>query len=245
MEREIALHRRERRMASLPAQKRFDRSASACYRCITLTANVEQTKRCYACELEKSLDDFGIDKSKRSGISYRCKDCTRIATAQWKKDNPEKVRITRKKEYERKKECPKFIERRKAYNEKWNALYAHERPAARLDAIRNDKTVRLKEMLNSAKRRALKNNIPFDLTLDDLIAIANDNCAASQEPLDWTYEQGNRGPMIPSLDKIVPELGYVKGNVAIIGHYWNMRKGALTINEIDVLQAYINRHSLQ
>ena len=207
--------------------------------------NVEQTKRCYACELEKSLDDFGIDKSKRSGISYRCKDCTRIATAQWKKNNPDKVRITRKQNYERKKERPEFIERRRVYNEKWHAAHAHEKQAARLDAIRSDKTVRLKEMLNSAKRRALKDNIPFDLTLNDLIAIANDNCAVSQEQLDWTYEQGNRGPMIPSLDKIVPELGYVKGNVAIIGHYWNMRKGALTINEIDVLQAYINRHSLQ
>ena len=235
---------RERRMASLPAQKRFDRSASACYCCITLTANVEQTKRCYACELEKSLDDFGIDKSKRSGISYRCKDCTRIATAQWRKDNPEKVRITRKQNYERKKECPEFIERRKAYNEKWYRANSGE-VLAIAKQKRTGKEGCLKTMLYCAKSRAKEKAWDFDLDMDYLMSIATDHCPVDNKPFDWNRERELTANgdffdySIPSIDRTDSSKGYVKGNIAIIGDKWNRWKSNMELNDLLLLTQYV------
>jgi hypothetical protein len=44
----------------------------------------------------------------------------------------------------------------------------------------------------------------------------------------------------PSLDKLVPELGYTRGNVFIISHRANRLKSDLTIAEIGKLWAYVN-----
>jgi hypothetical protein len=241
------------------ARKRLDRSASRHYDESSYTLDMEGCKACYSCLRFKAFDDFYNCKNSYDKKLNQCKECninkgqlyrennrekervrsreyghqnSKIVQARvnrWRKDNPDKVRATRRKAHEK-----NYASRDRYVKEK-----------RRLNAIRLDRSYRLKEMLACARRRALKSNIAFDLTLDDLIAIAHDNCAVSNKPLDWTYEQGNRGPMIPSLDKIVPELGYVKGNVAIIGHYWNMRKGALTIDEINTLQVYLNKFNLQ
>ena len=50
-------------------------------------------KRCNGpCGLEKPLADFPVDRTKKDGHRGQCKECCRIARAQYVKDNPEKVK---------------------------------------------------------------------------------------------------------------------------------------------------------
>lgn len=49
------------------------------------------------------------------------------------------------------------------------------------------------------------------------------------------------GPNSPSLDKIVPELGYVKGNIVVVSLRANQIKSDATIEELQAVAKFYNR----
>ncbi|NTV79324.1 MAG: hypothetical protein HGA25_09395 [Clostridiales bacterium] len=94
-------------------------------------------------------------------------------------------------------------------------------------------------LLISAKIRAKKLNIPFDLEISDIhIPVL---CPITGLTLEIN-PSGNRGPQVnsPTLDKINPELGYVKGNVAVISFKANKWKSDMTKQNVETLLHYIN-----
>jgi hypothetical protein len=46
----------------------------------------------------------------------------------------------------------------------------------------------------------------------------------------------------PSLDKIIPSLGYVKGNVAVISWKANVMKSNLSIDMLESILSYIKKY---
>ena len=96
-------------------------------------------------------------------------------------------------------------------------------------------------MVNSAKHRAQEKNLPFDIDLDYIRSIVGDNaqfashCPVLGMPLEWSCER-NLGritfPNSPSLDRIDPSKGYVKGNVWIISHRANQIKSDASHDEL-------------
>lgn len=46
-------------------------------------------KKCSKCNIEKSLDRFNKDKSRKDGLNTSCKDCGKLSSKKWKKNNPE------------------------------------------------------------------------------------------------------------------------------------------------------------
>ncbi len=76
-------------------------------------------------------------------------------------------------------------------------------------------------MLSTARRRALRKGLDFELDLEYLESIwpINDICPA----LGILMEVKSGGPTSasPSLDRVIPELGYIKGNVAIVSRLAN------------------------
>ena len=48
----------------------------------------------------------------------------------------------------------------------------------------------------------------------------------------------------PSVDRVVPSLGYVKGNVHVISHRANSMKSDATIENVRALLAYMERHHM-
>jgi hypothetical protein len=78
---------------------------------------------------------------------------------------------------------------------------------------RNTKRGHMTTLLSRARRRAKNNNIPFDLDVDYLMTIPSDVCPVFGLELAWCSNTGVRHENAPSLDKLIPELGYVKGNV--------------------------------
>lgn len=79
-----------------------------------------------------------------------------------------------------------------------------------------------------AQSRALRKNLKFDLEIADII-IPN-ICPVLGIELSVSDNNINTSP---SIDRIKPELGYVKGNVRIISNRANILKNNATIEELE------------
>ncbi len=87
---------------------------------------------------------------------------------------------------------------------------------------------RISQMLYGAKRRAQAQGVPFAITLADIEVPTH--CPVLGLRLE--YGEGRPRPESPTLDKLIPELGYVPGNVAVISFRANLIKQDATAEEI-------------
>ena len=85
-----------------------------------------------------------------------------------------------------------------------------------------------KGLLTRAKQRARKAGIPFSIGLEHIQV--PELCPYFGTPLK--RGEGSIQPMSPTLDKIVPELGYVPGNVRVISNLANKMKNNATEAEL-------------
>jgi len=94
----------------------------------------------------------------------------------------------------------------------------------------------LKVYRNAAMQRARVKNMPFNLTIEHIESIATDECPVFKMPFVWGVSgKGSgisKGPNAPSLDRVIPELGYVEGNVVFISHLANKIKQDVTEKEL-------------
>jgi hypothetical protein len=92
----------------------------------------------------------------------------------------------------------------------------------------------------SAERRAKAKGIEFDILLDDVPDIP-DICPIALIPL-FARDDGTRGPCdnSPTLDRVDPALGYVKGNLRIISHKANRWKNEMTREELQRVIDYVD-----
>jgi hypothetical protein len=80
----------------------------------------------------------------------------------------------------------------------------------------------------SAKRRAKEKGLMFDIDVSDVIVPAV--CPVLGIPL--AISVGKVAQNSPTLDRIIPSLGYVKGNVMVISHRANTIKQDATPEEL-------------
>jgi hypothetical protein len=89
-------------------------------------------------------------------------------------------------------------------------------------------------MVRAARCRAKKSRIPFNISYADIII--PDKCPYLSIPIILpNYVLGSCGPSsrnAPSLDRIVPEKGYVVGNVEVISHLANTMKQDASIEQL-------------
>lgn len=97
------------------------------------------------------------------------------------------------------------------------------------------------EMLKTAKQRAEKHG--WDFNIDEGDIVIPDICPILGIPL--TMGEGHPIPNSPSLDRIDPTKGYVKGNVMVISHRANTIKSNATPEELrkiaDFYEAAMNK----
>ena len=91
-----------------------------------------------------------------------------------------------------------------------------------------------KVILESARMRARRDGIDFDLTLEDIV-IPN-ICPVLGIPLYNSL--GRWSANSPSLDRRDNTIGYVKGNVFVISHRANRLKSDATVAELQALADY-------
>jgi len=92
---------------------------------------------------------------------------------------------------------------------------------------------RLRSAWHAAKLRAKKRGLEFDLKLADLGEPTH--CAASGVEFDLTASFRSGNIFVPSLDRIDPKLGYVRGNVRVVCHGYNLAKHTGTDANVVIL----------
>lgn len=85
-----------------------------------------------------------------------------------------------------------------------------------------------KYMLKDAKKRAKRDNLDFNIVLEDIMI--PEYCPISLLKLESS--KGNMTPSSPTLDRIDNSKGYVKGNVAVISNRANSMKRDANYDEI-------------
>jgi hypothetical protein len=90
-------------------------------------------------------------------------------------------------------------------------------------------------MVISARSRAKKLGIAFEITADDLLMSAT--CPVLGEPFHRV--PGHRNLMAPSIDRIDPSLGYVPGNVQVMSRLANMMKNCATPAQLRAFAARV------
>lgn len=93
-------------------------------------------------------------------------------------------------------------------------------------------------MWNSAAKRARRKNLPFSLLLDDIPQIP-EACPILGIPLEKSYGVGGVTFNSPTLDRIIPSLGYVPGNIQIISQRANVIKNDASAEEIQKVADYM------
>ena len=83
-------------------------------------------------------------------------------------------------------------------------------------------------MLRAAKSRAKRKNLDFNIELSDIVI--PEFCPVLNIKLNTS--PNNPSENSPSLDRIIPELGYVKGNVRVISHLANSMKSSASPSQL-------------
>lgn len=92
-------------------------------------------------------------------------------------------------------------------------------------------------MAAAARKRARTHGLPFALTAADIVIPSH--CPVLG--IELVRGVGAAGPASPSLDKVVPALGYVPGNVQVISHRANVIKRDGTLEELEALADWMRR----
>jgi len=166
------------------------------------------TKVCTVCKKEKSLDDFHNAKH-ANGRTYKkgaCKQCftqySKPYIEKWKKDS-NGTEVINKRRRERAK-LPEIKEKHRLQSRKYLET--------RTDSV----------LLQRARKRAKDLNLPFNISKEDIII--PEKCPLLEIPLVIGTKDSYKSS--PSLDRVVPELGYVKGNVQVISMLANTMKNS-------------------
>lgn len=90
-------------------------------------------------------------------------------------------------------------------------------------------------MLTQAKIRARSLSLPFNIEREDIII---PECCPVFPELTLTVGAGDASP---SLDKLIPNLGYVKGNIYVISQRANRIKNDSTVQELQALLHWVTQ----
>lgn len=175
-------------------------------------------KICKKCNqnLDKSL--FNRNKTKLDGLEIYCRECAKVKSKLAYEKGREKYIIRNKERYLENKD--QILESSKNYYE----LLKSSRPEILL--------------LRSAKHRSKVNNLPINITVEDIII--PEYCPILKIKLECS--KGNASKNSPSLDKIIPELGYVRGNIQVISNLANTMKWDANFKELVNFAEWINEN---
>ena len=93
-----------------------------------------------------------------------------------------------------------------------------------------------KTLLSACKTRAKKRGLPFNLEVKDIII--PEKCPMLGIKLE--SGRGRRGifDSSPTIDRIIPEKGYIKGNIQVVSGRANMIKSNATPDELMAVAKY-------
>jgi hypothetical protein len=171
-------------------------------------------KICIKCDIEQSETDFekgrNVCKTCRSkqyaANRIKNRDRRNQQSAEWRKNNPDRPAENWSSYYERNKEPLKERQKKKY----------RENP--------------VKHLLYAAKQRSRNFGLAYNLSEEDLTIPEFCPILGIRIEIGLGDKYSS-----PSIDRVKPELGYVKGNVAIMSLRANQIKGTATLAELKSL----------
>jgi len=179
----------------------------------------EYNREWYKANKEKRRE---YNREYREANKERIQEYGREYSREYREANKERIQEYRREWYKANKE--RLQERRDA-NKDRKREYNREYREANVEMV----------MWHSCKKRAKKGGLPFDLTTEDLEV--PEKCSILG--LELKVGSDSSREISPSLDRIVPELGYVKGNIRVISHRANRLKSDASIEELEAILKYM------
>lgn len=189
---------------------------------------VSQVKTCSQCGTAKPETEYSKQQTGRDGFRADCKVCDHARTARWHAANPERAKESARRWHLANRE------RVKEKNRQWRAAN-HERHVE--NARRWGRANTERRVLSGAKSRAKKLGIPFALTLAD-VAVP-ERCPVLGIKLSRKVGKGHGSDSSPSVDRVIPALGYTPGNVRVISFRANTLKRDGALEELEAVVDYI------
>lgn len=204
--------------------------------------------RCTGCKKNKNNDEFYNDKNSSTGKTRRCKVCVDVSTKKAK----EKRKAINSGTYI---EPPPATEHTCIHCSKTKPLIEFQQHTkckngfgfVCKECYSKQSTARLRtpegkarRMTYSAKQKAKKMNIPFNIEPADLIVPTH--CPVLGIPLCFDHPPGGPKDDAPSLDRIIPELGYVTGNVIVVSQRANRLKNDASLSEMRKILEFYEKH---
>lgn len=173
-------------------------------------------KKCTKCNKIKNIADFYKNKRTPDGLRTNCKICQNEVRDKWADKN--KKRLDQwKKEYRSRSEIK---QKRCEYQKKWRS--------ENLDW----------DLWNKAKTRSEKLGLEFNIEKSDIVIPKY--CPVLKTKLEITEKKiGNNSPTI---DRINPKMGYIKGNIIVMSAKANRMKNDATLEEIKKLYLWSRRN---
>lgn len=208
------------------------------------------SKKCRKCGEEKPLSEFYNDKRvKKDGKQAQCKKCVDIKKREYRQTHKEQRSAYERLQNETNEEWrEKAAIRNKRYYEKLKEENGERFIQYKETNKKNLEILRKRHpnyfMWAGARVRAHKNNIPFDIELEDIVVTKY--CPILEIEMIRNEECADYNSL--SLDRIIPSLGYVKGNVRVISRLANtMKQNAtpeLLNNFAKNIMKYINNEDI-
>lgn len=140
------------------------------------------------------------------------------------------------------KECDRLIHNTPEFRERRNNEVGYKERERQIDLPRivsNDDSYK-KSLIRAAKRRASIENLPFDIGYTDIEI--PEYCPLLGIRLNKHVGEGEAKFDSPTIDKLIPSLGYTKGNVWIVSRRANMIKSDATLEELELLVNNLRTH---
>lgn len=178
-----------------------------------------EVKQCPKCKVLRMREEFYVYwKNGQPKFQSRCVACQKAKFVEWwAKMTPEERKATRHARYEAQK-----------HNNAKRYAKDRDNYIRRNDRTRATKKGKLKQLLMSAKERARKFGVPFSIDfayLSQLWCDQDGRCDLTGHELQIDTVRRREGRFSPwgaSLDRIVPKLGYVEGNVRLVATIVNI-----------------------
>lgn len=169
-----------------------------------------KNKNCPHCKQTKPISDFSKRSDSKLGLMSWCRPCNRIKVEKWRLNNKEKCYANMLKWKRKNKTRLSAIQKRYRSN--------------------NPLNVRSSKMVFEARSKSLIKNLPFNIDFQYVYNLCKTGkCDITGIGFNTT---SGKNPCSPSLDRIVPKLGYVRGNVRVILWALNAFKNEWSDSEI-------------
>jgi hypothetical protein len=177
-------------------------------------------KVCTKCGIKKPLEDFHANTTAKNGKRADCKKCVSYSHKIWWNKNADQQKI-KNRDY---KNDP--IRRQKILDKQYLYKQNHR------------EEVLLKAAIKKSKELALECN----LTIDDIVV--PEICPLLGIKISSNSNLKTRDNS-PSIDRINPKRGYIKGNVWIVSYRANRIKNDATIQELYLITKNLHRKITQ